>query len=185
MPLAAPRSVVAARPTNPVTIAWAKKVLTPTRIIPVMTASNLGASKSGRPIAARPRPLQCWFRSGRSGHLPRQGSREERWHEDKINKASRHHADGKRRPDEHKIDIGENANEGEENAKADHEGGAKGAIAQMRGKHMCCGVSLRVLGLHRLHMIDRQIDEDRAGDIEASEDKEVTCQAEMIGDRRR
>src|SRR5579885_1873132 len=171
MPLAAPRSVVAARPTNPVTIAWAKKVLTPTRIIPAMTASNLGASKSGRPIAARPRPLHnAGFVPDVPAIFPARGV---------VKK------DGTRRPDEHKIDIGENANEGEENAKADHEGGAKGAIAQMRGKHMCCGVSLRVLGLHRLHMIDRQIDEDRAGDIEASEDKEVTGQAEMIGDRRR
>ena len=54
MPLAEPRSVVAARPMKPVAVACAKKVPTPTRASPTSTAGRLGVSSSGRPAPATP-----------------------------------------------------------------------------------------------------------------------------------
>src|SRR5258708_18021248 len=52
MPLAEPRAAVAARPTKPVAVAWAKKVPTPTRARPTRTAARFGVTSSGRPMAA-------------------------------------------------------------------------------------------------------------------------------------
>src|SRR6516164_4304936 len=52
MPLAAPRSAVAARLTKPVAVAWAKKVPTPMRIMPSKTAARFGSRSSGKPTPA-------------------------------------------------------------------------------------------------------------------------------------
>src|SRR6516162_1584163 len=52
MPLAEPRSAVAASPTKPVVVAWARKVPTPTRTKPASTAGRLGHSSNGRPLRA-------------------------------------------------------------------------------------------------------------------------------------
>ena len=56
MPLAAPRSTVAARLTKPVAVAWAKKVPTPIRTMPTSTAGREGATSSGRPRPAIAKP---------------------------------------------------------------------------------------------------------------------------------
>ena len=58
MPLADPRSTVAARPTKPVAAACAKNVPTPTSIRPAITAGRLGSSKSGSPTPASAKALQ-------------------------------------------------------------------------------------------------------------------------------
>lgn len=52
MPLAEPRSAVAARLTKPVAIAWAKKVPTPTSASPAITQARAGASSIGSPAPA-------------------------------------------------------------------------------------------------------------------------------------
>src|SRR6516165_5848493 len=52
MPLAEPRSAVAASPTKPVVVAWARKVPTPTRTKPNSTAGRVGHSSNGRPARA-------------------------------------------------------------------------------------------------------------------------------------
>jgi len=58
MPLAEPRSLVAARLTKPVAVAWAKKVPAPTSASPRSTAGRLGVSSSGRPTNAAPSDSQ-------------------------------------------------------------------------------------------------------------------------------
>src|SRR5436305_643041 len=65
MPLADPRSVVAARPTKPVAAAWAKKVPTPISIRPVTTATRLGNNSSGRPPPAKASAAQMVGDAGR------------------------------------------------------------------------------------------------------------------------
>ena len=52
MPLAAPLSSVAVRPTNPVVTACAKNVPMPTNVSPASTAGRLPVSSSGSPIPA-------------------------------------------------------------------------------------------------------------------------------------
>ena len=52
MPLAEPRSAVAARLTKPVAVAWAKNVPTPIRTMPSKTAARLGSRRSGKPMPA-------------------------------------------------------------------------------------------------------------------------------------
>src|SRR5262245_17143790 len=58
MPLAEPRSAVAAWPTKPVAVAWAKNVPILTSIRPTITAKRLGSSKRGSPSPASARAHQ-------------------------------------------------------------------------------------------------------------------------------
>ena len=87
--------------------------------------------------AARPAPLHTAGLCPKPGsHLSRQGRRQKGRGEDEINETHRHHANRDRRPDKHEIDVSENPDEGEEDAKADREGCAQAAIAEMHCKHM-------------------------------------------------
>ena len=61
MPLAEPRSVVAARLTKPVAAACAKNVPAPTRTTPFSTAVRFDSTKSGKPMPAAARPPQIAF----------------------------------------------------------------------------------------------------------------------------
>ena len=53
-PLAEPRSMVAARLTNPVAVAWARNVPMPTSASPASTAPRLGTTSSTSPAPAMP-----------------------------------------------------------------------------------------------------------------------------------
>ena len=94
MPLAEPRSLVAARPTKPVAAAWAKKVPAPTSTRPVSTAGRFGSSSSGKPMPATARPTPERRPGSRTAHRAAgKRRRDDRGQEDEVDQAELHHAD--------------------------------------------------------------------------------------------
>ena len=96
-----------------------------------------------------------------------------------------HRANHEGLADQHEIDIGERADEREQETKRDPKGGAQGRIFHVRGP----GSERRTRsGSHRRHwrcLVHREIDKHGAGEIERCEEIEVPGQPEVVGDRGR
>src|SRR4029453_6324518 len=176
MPLAEPRSAVAAWPTKPVAVAWAKNVPIPTSIRPTITAKRLGSSKRGSPSPASARALQNVGRVPNRRAAERRG--QDRWQKYEIDKAESHAAEQKRLADKHEVYVGESADEGEQDAKSDAEAGQQWRIAQMLGPNRE-GFRRSVLE-YRHGGANRKINQHRARKIESREKIKVGGQAEII-----
>ena len=122
MPLAEPRSAVAARPTKPVAAAWAKKVPTPTSVETDSHRRELRHQQQRqaedgereRNPDRRPRAEALHGAAGK-----RRG--DDRRQEHEIDKAKRHAAERERLANEHEVHVGEGADEREQDAEADGE----------------------------------------------------------------
>ena len=115
-----------------------------------------------------------------------QQRRHDRGQEHEIDEAELHRAERQRRTHQNEIDVGERADEGEQDAETDAEGGAQLWVAQMRratprtesgraGSICFIGAALR----------DGEVDQHCAGEIEHGEEIEIRGQPQMVGDRGR
>ena len=122
------------RPTWPVATAWAKKVPTPTRVMPAMTAEQArqeqqrqAGERDGEAAGSR-----C-ARAEPVGDRAGQRRRDHRRQEDEEDEAERRHRQRVRRPHQDEADIGEDADEAEQDQEADREGAAQRRIGEMVG----------------------------------------------------
>ena len=186
MPLAAPRSVVAVRLTKPVAMACAKKVPTPTSTRPIENDRQIGrrAATAGRQRDAEPEPER------RAGAEPfatraRYQRREDRRQEHEVDEAERHRADGERRPRQHEVDVGERADEREQDAEADRRRRRAALVAQMHGP----GREGRLPGPahHRHRRVRCRLKKTSTAParLRPAKHVEIGREPEMIGDRRR
>ena len=185
MPLAAPRSAVAAWLTKPVAVAWAKNVPTPMSTMPSRTAARLAAEErqanTGQCQRAPQRRAGTPAMNGAAG----QERRYDRGQEHEINEAELHRAERQWRAHQDEIDVGEGADEREQDAEADAESRAQPRVAQMRDPRRERRAGGRRHLHHRRGLRDGEVDEHRAGEIERREEIEVRGKAQVVGDRGR
>ena len=146
MPLAEPRSAVAARPTKPVAAAWAKKVPTPTSIKPEDHRRKGSAPAEGQAEAGqRQRTPNRGSRAKTLHGAACKGRRDNRRQEHEITRSQRHAAKRERFANEYEVHVGERADEREQDTKADAECRTQWRIPQMlrpaRRRRLAIGIT--------------------------------------------
>ena len=133
-------------------LACAKNVPTPTSTMPASTRQDAAtAAAAGRCAATASAPQIA--AACRTARPPAgQQRRDDRGQENEIDEAEVHHAERQRRAHQHEVDVGESADEGEQDAEADAEGGA-----QLRS---CANApasprAVRPASAHRMHRAGR------------------------------
>ena len=134
MPLAAARSARAARPTKPVATAWAKNVPTLSSTRPSRTADKDGNNSSGSPRAASASAPKLVLRVPQRNPTGPRAALCEDYLDSGTDSApfmrgfspppTLHHAQREGLLHQHEVHVGECADKGEEDAKADSEGSA-------------------------------------------------------------
>ena len=114
-----------------------------------------------------------------------QRRRDHRRREDEIDQAERHRRQRDRRCAQHEVDVGEGADEGEQQQEADGEAGAQRGLAQVIAQRGERRRSVHCRHRHGHRRPQREPGERGAGQIQRSEDLEVGGQAEVVCHRGR
>ena len=143
-------------------------------------------ASSGNPSTAmRSAPHSASLAADLLRHRAGQRRRDDRWQKHEIDEAERHHADSERRRDENEIDVGERADEGEQNAESDGEAGAKLRNLDVLPPRPCAHRFSSDADILNVSVLDRREDQSSSGDIERSEHDEVCSEPCVVDDGRR
>src|SRR5262249_39386931 len=125
---------------------------------------------------------QCRTGPKEKSKTPGKRGCDHRREKDEVNQAQRHSIDRDGRANQDEVHIGENADKGEQDEKANAEGCSKGWIAQMlapacqRRRSLACSAERR-------YSAQIEDDQESSSQIQDGEEVEACRKAEQIGDR--
>src|SRR5262249_34043162 len=138
--------------------------------------------QQGQPQTGRRQGSPKGWASAKSLHRTAgEGGRCDSGKKDEVDESKHHRTDAKWRLHEHEIDIGEGADEGEQDAKADGEARPKRWILEMHDPGFKMRAHAWAGRLHARGPLHRKINQQRTGKVECGKEIEVGGEAEVIG----